>query len=67
MYGYIYDGLYDFDDFTFNKETQRWDLNEGVVDCSGVLSLSGNYYGPGHMKLKDLNGDGKIDPGIMNR
>lgn len=29
MYGYIYDGLYDFDDFTFNKETQRWDLNEG--------------------------------------
>jgi TonB-linked SusC/RagA family outer membrane protein len=62
MYGYIYDGLYDFDDFTFNKETQRWDLNEGVVDCSGVLSLSGNYYGPGHMKLKDLNGDGKIDP-----
>lgn len=62
MYGYIYDGIYGFDDFTYNKTTQRWDLNEGVVDCSGVLSLSGNYYGPGHIKLKDLNGDGKIDP-----
>ncbi len=61
MYGYVCDGMYSFDDFTFNETTKSWDLNEGVVDCSGVLSNSGNYYGPGHLKLKDLNGDGTID------
>lgn len=32
-----------------------------VTDCSGVLSRAGGYFGPGHMKLKDLNGDGVID------
>ena len=32
-----------------------------VSDCSGVLSRAGGYFGPGHMKLKDLNGDGVID------
>ena len=62
MYGYIYDGMYSFDDFTFNSETKRWVLNDGVVDTRGVLANSGGYFGPGHIKLKDLNNDGKIDP-----
>ena len=61
MYGYVCDGKYSFDDFTFNNDTKRWVLNEGVVDVSGVLTHSGGYYGPGHLKLKDLNGDGVID------
>lgn len=64
MYGYVYDGMYDFDDFVYNPTTKRWDLRtdtEDYVDCSGVLSRSGNYYGPGHIKLKDLNGDHVID------
>ena len=62
MYGYVYDGMYSFDDFTFNHETKRWVLNDGVVDSRGVLTNSGGYFGPGHIKMKDLNGDGKIDP-----
>ena len=62
MYGYVYDGKYSFDDFTFNADTKRWMLNDGVVDTRGVLTNSGGYFGPGHIKLKDLNGDGKIDP-----
>ena len=62
MYGYVYDGMYSFDDFTFNPDTKRWVLNDGVVDTRGVLTNSGGYFGPGHIKLKDLNGDGKIDP-----
>ena len=61
MYGYICDGYYSFDDFTFNNTTKRWDINEGVIDCTGVLSRSGSWFGPGHLKLKDLNGDGKVD------
>lgn len=61
MYGYVCDGYYSFDEFTYNETTKRWDINEGVVDCSGVLSRSGAWYGPGHLKLKDLNGDGKVD------
>lgn len=69
MYGYVTDGMYSFNDFTFNSVTKKWEIvntldekgNPLVPDCSGVLSRAGGYFGPGHMKLKDLNGDGKID------
>jgi TonB-linked SusC/RagA family outer membrane protein len=61
MYGYVSDGMYSFDDFTFDDVGKKWVIKEGVVDCLGVLTRAGNYYGPGHMKLKDLNGDGKIN------
>lgn len=69
MYGYVTDGYYSFNDFNFNPTTKRWDIKTDkdkngkplVADCSGVLTRSGGYFGPGHMKLKDLNGDGKID------
>ena len=26
-----------------------------------LLTNSGQYFGPGHLKLKDLNGDGHLD------
>lgn len=58
IYGYKTDGFYSFDDFTFNPTTQKWQLNEGVVDCSGVFTSSGDYFGPGHIKIKKLNDDG---------
>lgn len=69
MYGYVSDGMYGFNDFTFNETTKKWDIlttkdENGkplVTDCSGVLSRAGGYFGPGHMKLKDLNGDGIVD------
>lgn len=54
MYGYIAAGMYSFDDFNWNNETKKWDLKPGVVDASGVITTSGNYYGPGHIKLKKL-------------
>lgn len=59
MYGYVADGMYTFDDFTFDNTAKKWVLNSGVTDVSTLLN-SGNLYGPGHMKLKDLDGDGKI-------
>jgi TonB-dependent starch-binding outer membrane protein SusC len=65
MYGYVSDGYYSFDDFTFNNSTKMWEINKGVPDCSGVLTYSGGYFGPGHMKLKQLkktsDSDNKVD------
>jgi hypothetical protein len=61
MYGYISDGIYSFDDFTFDNTTKKWVLNKGVVNSSSVLTRSGSYFGPGHQKIKDLNGDNVID------
>lgn len=60
IYGFVQDGMYGFDDFNFNKDSKTWKLKEGRVDCSELMSRSGNYFGPGHIKLKDLDGDGKI-------
>ena len=61
IYGYKTDGFYTFDDFTFNHGTNKWELNEGVVDCRGVFTSSGDYFGPGHIKIKDLDESGSID------
>ena len=56
MYGYRSDGFYTVDDFTYTGG--KWVLNSGVVDDSGVIGAT--YLMPGAMKLKDLNGDGKV-------
>lgn len=58
MYGYVSDGMYSFDDFTYNESSKKWILNEGIADGSGVFSTSGSYFGPGHQKLKKLSGEG---------
>lgn len=57
MYGYVTDGFYTFDDFTFNATTQKWDLNPGVADNSALTS-AGNYFGPGAVKFKKTADDG---------
>ncbi len=54
IYGYRQDGYYTFDDFTFDNESKRWIINEGVADCSDIIATSGNSFGPGHIKLKKL-------------
>lgn len=58
MYGYVSDGYYSFDDFTYDTTQKKWILNPGVVDASKVITTSGNYFGPGHIKLKKLTDDG---------
>lgn len=60
MYGWVTDGYYSFDQFTFNNTTNRWNLNAGEADNSGLTS-AGSYFGPGALRFKDLNGDGVID------
>lgn len=59
MYGYVTEGMYSFNDFTWNATTRKWDIVPGVADNSGLISA--NYFGPGTLKFKDVNGDGKID------
>jgi len=56
MYGYVNDGFYSVDDFTYTGG--KWVLNSGVVDDSAVIGAT--YLRPGAMKLKDLNGDGRV-------
>ncbi len=60
MYGYVSDGFYTVDDFTYNAATSKWELNDGVVDCSAVIGSGSAYFRPGAMKLKDLDGDGAV-------
>ena len=57
MYGYEVVGRYAASDFT--HDGKKWVAKEGVVDASGLVGS--NYFGPGSVKLKDQNGDGKID------
>ncbi|MBB3187964.1 SusC/RagA family TonB-linked outer membrane protein [Microbacter margulisiae] len=65
MYGYVYDGMYTFNDFHFDSSKQKWILNG---DATGATTAAiaglfgyGNYFGPGSMKVKDINKDGTID------
>ncbi|NDW08695.1 TonB-dependent receptor [Dysgonomonas sp. 520] len=66
MYGYVTDGMYSFSDFSWDELNKRWSLNatdengNTIADASTLLTTSGNYFGPGHLKLKDLDGDGEI-------
>ena len=56
MYGYLNDGMYSVDDFTWDGA--KWVLNEGVADASSVIGAT--YMRPGALKLKDITGDGKV-------
>lgn len=56
MYGYKSDGRYEVSDF--NYKDGKWILKDGVADDSPVIGST--YLRPGAMKLKDVNGDGKV-------
>ena len=50
MYGYVSDGYYTTDDFTWDGS--KWVLNDGVVDCSSIIGAT--YMMPGAPKYKDI-------------
>ncbi len=56
MYGYVFDGVYQYSDFTVTPGGV-YALKEGVADIS---SLAGKTAVPGMVKYKDLDGDGVI-------
>ena len=58
MRGYRADGRYEVSDFAgYDAATNKWILKDGVADASSIVSTK---LRPGSMKLKDLNGDGKV-------
>jgi len=58
-YGYVTDGYYHVNDFNYNSTTHQYTLKKGVPSDSKI-ALGRNSVHPGDIKLKDLNGDGKI-------
>ena len=58
MYGYLSDGMYSVDDFSWDSAKSTWVLNDGVADASSVIGSA--YMRPGALKLKDITGDGKV-------
>ena len=57
MYGYLSDGMYTVDDFTWDGS--KWVLNDGVVDCSSIIGSA--YMRPGAPKYKDISGKDILD------
>lgn len=56
MYGYETLGRYSASEFTYADG--KWVPNAGTVDASTLVGS--NYFGPGSVKIKDQDGDGKI-------
>ena len=57
MFGYRFDGRYELSDFVgYDDVNKTWILKDGIVDCSAVVGT----VRPGMMKLRDLDGDGKV-------
>ncbi len=73
IYGFVYDGLYGFDEFDFDPNQNFLAVpKEGTINMDGVYndSNSGVATLPGKIKFKDLNGDGVItgsdDPNVSD-
>ena len=58
VYGYVNDGMYTVDDFSYDPATNVWTLLPGIPDASSVTGYAAR---PGAMKLVDTNGDGAIN------
>jgi TonB-linked SusC/RagA family outer membrane protein len=62
IWGFETDRYFEESDFNGKDANGKWIYADGVADQTGLQT--GNFvYGPGDIKFKDLNGDGKIDGG----
>ena len=56
MYGFIYQGTYKYNDFSYDAVANTYTIKPGVPTFTGESATQ-----PGFPKYRDLNGDGKID------
>ena len=63
IWGFETDRYFEESDFTGKNADGSWNYATGIADQSGLENLSGFHYGPGDVKYKDLDGDGKITGG----
>lgn len=59
FYGYITDGFYKVDDFTYDAATQTYTLKPGIANSRNV-ALGNRDPQPGDLKLKKLAGNGDM-------
>lgn len=64
IWGYETVGLFQESDFTGQDASGRWIAKAGIAD-QALLEGNSNWFkfGPGDVRYRDLNGDGKINPG----
>lgn len=62
IWGFETDRYFTEADFTGKNADGSWIYAPGVADQTGIQTQT-FVYGPGDIKFKDLNGDGKIDGG----
>ncbi len=62
IWGFETDRYFTVDDFNGQNADGSWIYKDGVADQTGIQT-DNFVYGPGDIKFKDLNGDGKIDGG----
>lgn len=62
IWGFETDRYFTENDFNGQDANGNWIYKEGVADQTGIQT-DNFVYGPGDIKFKDLNGDGKIDGG----
>ena len=63
IWGFETDRYFEESDFTGKDATGQWIYADGVADQT-ALQTGSFIYGPGDIKFKDLNGDGKINNGV---
>lgn len=59
IWGFETDRYFTFDDFSGKDAAGKWIYKDGVAS-QALLESNGFVYGPGDIKFKDLDGDGKI-------
>lgn len=56
MYGYVFDGLYQLNDFLYDNQEGPYELKGNIPQMAGKTT-----YNPGDVKYKDINGDGVVN------
>ena len=65
MYGYVWDGIYQYSDFNLNPDGSMT-LKPGVADLSGRLGTS-TKIDAGYVKYKNLDDDININTGFRRQ